>query len=125
MLSPELMSRLDLLLEEDLPEEELEECDLPTYSDPIDCGPEKAQISSPARSAGSSMMSDIIRENIKLKKQLDADHRIADFSRKVFSPIAFGVHVFSIAGLLCWSAFMLKGLCVIADLMMLILNIIY
>lgn len=120
MLSPELLRELDLLIEDEDQDHEFAE-----ESDHVDCGPEKAPISSPARSAGSSMVSDLIRENIKLKQELEADRRIADFSRKVFSPIAFGIHVFSIAGLLCWSALMLKGLSVIADLVMLIINIIY
>lgn len=125
MLSPELLRELDLLIEDELIEDEDQDHEFTGQSDPIDCGPEKAQNSSPIRSAGSSIMSEVIRENIELKKQLDADRRIADFSRKVFGPIAAIFHIFSIAGLLCWAALFAKVGCEVIKLVMLIINIIY
>lgn len=120
MLSPELLRELDLLIEDEDQDHEFTE-----EADHVDCGPEKAPNSGPARSAGSSMMSDIIRENMRLKERLDADQRVSEFCRKVFGPIAAIFHIFSIAGLLCWTALFAKVGCEVIKLVMLILDIIY
>ena len=117
------MKELDLLIEEDLPEEELEECDLPDSLDHVDYAPEKAHISAPVRSASGSMVSDLIRENLSLKEQLDSDRRFALFSRRVFGPIALAVHVFSIAGLLCWTALFCKVGYAVVQLVILLVGI--
>ena len=120
MLSPELMRELDLLIEEDLPEEELEDCDFPDH---VDCAPEKAHISAPAISSSRSMVSDLIRENLSLKERLDYDQRFALFSKRVFGPIAIAVHVFSIAGLLCWTALFAKVGYAVIQLVILLIEI--
>lgn len=120
MLSQELMRELDLLIDEDLPEEELEDCDLPNH---VDCAPEKAHISAPVRSAGGSMVSDLIKENVSLKQQLDSDYRFSVFCRRFMSPIVLAMHVFSVAGLLCWTALFCKVGYAVIQLVILLIEI--
>ena len=115
MLSPELLRELDLLIDD-----QDHDC---IDSDPIDCAPEKAHISPPVRSGNGHMVSDLIRENMSLKQQLDSDRRFALFSRRVFSPIALAVHVFSIAGLLCWAALFAKVGYAVVQLVILVIEI--
>ena len=116
MLSPELLRELDLLIEDE-DRESIED------SDHVDCAPEKAHISAPVRSTSGHMVSDLIRENLSLKEQLDADRRFALFSKRVFGPIALAVHVFSIAGLLCWTALFAKVGYAVIQLVILLIEI--
>ena len=123
MLSQELMRELDLLIDEELPEEQLEDCDLP---DPIfmrDCATEKSHISASVRSGNGSMVSDLIKENLSLKQQLDSDYRFSVFCRRFLSPIVLTMHVFSVGGLLCWAALFCKVGYAVIQLVILLVDI--
>lgn len=115
MLSPELLKELDLLIDD----QDHDSID----SDPIDCATEKAHISPPVRSGNGHMVSDLIKENLSMKEQLNADRRFALFSQRFLSPIVLAMHVFSVAGLLCWTALFSKVGYAVIQLVILLIEI--